>query len=103
MSDARPPIVLNEAAHRFEQRIDGHLAFAAFERFPGGIRYPHTEVPKALEGRGIGGALVRHILDYAADNGLKVEPSCSFVKAYIDRHPQYQPISLAHGAGTEQP
>ena len=103
MPDARSPIVLNEAAQRFEQRIDGHLAFASFERFPGGIAYPHTEVPRALEGRGIGSAMARHVLDYAARNGLKVDPSCSFIHAYIDRHPEYQPISLAHGARKDAP
>ena len=46
----------------------------------------------------IGGTLVRHILDYAAAQGLKVRPDCPFVKAYIDKHPEYQANSLAHGA-----
>lgn len=96
--DTQPPIVLNEAAHRFELTIDGHMAYEVFERFPGGIAYEHTIVPEALEGRGVGSRLVRHILDYAAANGLKVRPDCPFVKAYIDRHPEYQANSLAHGA-----
>lgn len=98
MSAELPPIVLNEAARRFELVVDGHVAFEEFERFPGGIAYLHTIVPKALEGRGIGGALVRHIMDYAVQNQLKVRPDCPFVKAYIDKHPEYQAISLAHDA-----
>lgn len=93
-----PAITLNESTHRFEWTVDGHTAYEAFERFPGGIAYLHTIVPKELGGRGIGGTLVKHILDYAAAEGLKVRPVCPFVKAYIDKHPEYQANSLAHGA-----
>lgn len=92
-----PEVTLNEAAHRFELHVDGHAAVEVFERFPGGIAYLHTIVPKALEGRGVGSRLVGHILDYAVQNQLKVRPDCPFVKAYIDKHSEYQSISLAHG------
>ena len=93
-----PEVTLNEAAHRFELHVDGHAAVEVFERFPGGIAYLHTMVPKALEGRGVGSKLVRHIFEYAVQNQLKVRPDCPFVKAYIDKHAEYQSISLAHGA-----
>lgn len=85
-------ITLNEAAQRFELTVDGATAFAAFVRFPGGINYNHTVVPPALEGRGIGSALVRHALDYARAEHLRVQPDCSFVRAYIERHPAYQDL-----------
>ncbi len=92
------PVILDEARKRFEITVDGHVAYEVFERFPGGIAYLHTIVPPELEGRGVGSVLVKHILDYARDNHLKVRPDCPFVKAYIDRHPEYQSNSLAHGA-----
>ncbi|WP_028605582.1 GNAT family N-acetyltransferase [Ottowia thiooxydans] len=98
MTTELPPVVLNEAESRFELVVDGHTAVEVFERFPGGIAYLHTIVPKALGGRGVGSALVKYVLDYAVSNHLKVRPDCSFVKAYIDKHPEYQAISLAHGA-----
>ena len=98
MSDDAPDIVLNEDRHRFEWTVDGHTAYEVFERFPGGIAYLHTVVPKELGGRGIGARLAKYILDYAAEHRLKVRPDCPFVKAYIDRHPEYQANSLAHGA-----
>ena len=91
-------VTLNESEHRFELHLDGHMAYEVFERFPGGIAYLHTIVPKELGGRGVGGALVKYILDWAVERGLKVRPDCPFVKAYIDKHPEYQSISLAHGA-----
>ncbi len=93
-----PTVTLNEAEHRFELIVDGHMAYEVFERFPGGIAYLHTIVPKELAGRGVGSALVRQILDYAAEHHLKVRPDCPFVRAYIDKHPEYQANSLAHGA-----
>lgn len=93
-------IILNEAGQRFEWPIDGHLAYVQFERLPGAIAYTHTIVPKELGGKGIGGMLVRHVMDDARGKGLKVHPDCSFVQAFIDRNPEYQSMSLAHGADT---
>ena len=95
------PITLNESTRRFEQVVDGHTAYVEFEHLPGAIAYTHTIVPKALGGRGVGSALARHVLDHALEQGLKVRPDCSFIHAYIDRHPAYQAISLAHGAKPE--
>lgn len=92
MAAEKYPITLDETAGRFELQAEGQTAFAAFERFPGGIAYTHTVVPKALEGRGIGSALVRHILDYAQAEHLRVRADCSFVRTYIERHPQYQSL-----------
>jgi len=45
-------------------------------------------VPPALEGRGIAGQLTRAVLDHVRAHGLKVEPACSYARAYIDRHPE---------------
>ncbi len=95
---SKTAITLNEAEKRYEWTIEGHLAYAQFERLPGAVAYTHTVVPRELGGRGIGSALVRHILDDARRQGLKVRPDCSFVKAYIDRHPDDQSLLLAPDA-----
>jgi len=47
----------------------------------------NTEVPPALEGRGIAGAMVKAALAHCAGRGLRVEPACSYVRAYMKRHP----------------
>jgi hypothetical protein len=99
MATTDAPITLNEATHRFELTTGGHTAHIEFERFAGGIAFLHTVVPPALEGRGVGSRLARHVLDYARAQGLLVRPDCPFVRACIDRHADYQPLSLAHGAG----
>jgi predicted GNAT family acetyltransferase len=79
----------NTERHRFELEADGHVAFANYQRADGVLTMLHTEVPKELEGRGIGSALIRGVLDTARRKGLKVKPLCPFARAYIDKHPEY--------------
>lgn len=76
--------------HRFETSVEGYTAYASYNMPSDGIiNMNHTIVPPALEGRGIAAALVKAALEYARENGLKVMPSCSYVKAFIARHPEY--------------
>ena len=82
-------VVENPARHRFELPLDGHIAFSNYRRADGLLTILHTEVPKELNGRGIGSKLVRGILDIARADGLKVKPLCPFVAAYMDKHPEY--------------
>ncbi|HUL88755.1 MAG TPA: GNAT family N-acetyltransferase [Pseudolabrys sp.] len=77
------------ARQRFELDADGHIAFSNYKRAGNVLTILHTEVPKELEGRGIGSALIRGMLDIARAQGLKVIPVCPFAKTYIERHPEY--------------
>jgi hypothetical protein len=79
----------NPERHRFELDTDGHIAFSNYKRADGVLTILHTEVPKALEGHGVGSALIRGVLDIARSQGLKVVTICPFAKSYIDRHPEY--------------
>ena len=99
MHDHTPPldIVHNLAQHRFEVVLPEGLSRADYRRVGNTLHLVHTEVPRALEGRGIAGALVQATLDYAAANGFKVIPQCSYVRAYMRRHPNTQQL-LAPGA-----
>lgn len=84
--------------NRFELNIDGHIAFTDFIRAKGDkIFLTHTEVPKDLEGQGVGSALVSKVLDYIRSNNLKLAPLCPFVAAYIKRHPETVKGLLADG------
>jgi uncharacterized protein len=79
----------NPERHRFELDVDGQVAFSNYSRSGDVLTILHTEVPKALNGRGIGSALVRGELDIARVQGLKVVAKCPFVAAYLDKHPEY--------------
>jgi uncharacterized protein len=82
----------NKAEQEFELMVGGGRAIAAYQREGDRIVFTHTEVPPALEGRGVGSRLVRGALDQVRDAGLKVVPQCSFVRAYIQRHPEYRDL-----------
>jgi predicted GNAT family acetyltransferase len=87
-----PEVTHNKADSRFEVELDGDTAYAEYRLSKDRITFPHTVVPEAFEGRGIGSALVKAGLAYAREEGLKVLPLCSFFAGYIERHPEYQDI-----------
>ena len=53
-----------------------------------------TRVPKQLSGRGVGLALVRRAVADAREEGVAVDPRCSFVRVMIDRNKDLQDINL---------
>jgi hypothetical protein len=79
----------NTELHRFELDADGQVAYSNYKRDGGVITIMHTEVPPALNGKGIGSALARGLLAIVRAQGLKVVPRCPFVAGYIAKHPEY--------------
>lgn len=79
----------NPAKKRYELTVEGHTAATYYSLADGVITFIHTEVPKELEGRGIGSRLIKGALDQVRATGLKVVAQCPFVHAYIGKHPEY--------------
>jgi predicted GNAT family acetyltransferase len=77
---------------RFETQVEGHTAELSYRLDGSNIIFTHTEVPPALEGRGIGSLLVKTGLEYAREKRLKVTALCWFVAGYIQRHAEYQDL-----------
>jgi uncharacterized protein len=86
MSDDQP-VTDNQAESRFELSVDGRLAELPYRRNGKRLVLIHTEVPKELEGRGLGGTLVAAAVDRAAREGLTVVPLCPFARGWLQRHP----------------
>lgn len=80
-------------AQRFELAVGGRLATAAYRREGWRIVFTHTHVPRELEGRGIGSALIAGALAQVKAAGLVVVPDCAFVRAYLERHPEAATIA----------
>ncbi len=83
-------VTRNDERGRFEATVDGELAgFAAYRLREGVIEFTHTEVDDAVEGEGVGSALVSGALDQVRVEGLGVIATCPFVRGYIERHQEY--------------
>lgn len=83
----------NERESRFEIRLGTEIAELTYARQGEKVLVLfHTGVPPAWEGRGIGARLVKAALEYARQNGYSIIPLCSFVAAYLRRHPEYQDL-----------
>jgi hypothetical protein len=85
-------VVMNDKTHRFEVTLGGETAFAEYVLHNGAMVLPHTVVPPAFEGKGVGSALAKAALGYAREHGLAVKPSCPFMAGYIMRHPEWQDL-----------
>ncbi|WP_375271013.1 GNAT family N-acetyltransferase [Sphingomonas sp.] len=81
-------VIDNKAEQEFELTVDGYRAVAAYQLEGDTIVFTHTEVPPAIEGRGVGTKLIQAALDSARDRDLKVVPQCRFVRAYMEKHPE---------------
>ena len=58
------------------------------------IDFQHTFVPESFQGRGMAFKLIKHGLDYARKEGLKVVATCEAVQVYLDRNPSEKDLLL---------
>jgi predicted GNAT family acetyltransferase len=84
----------NAAENRFEAEVDGHVSVADYQLRGTEMIMTHTFVPPQLRGKGIAEKLVRVALEHARSERLRVVPACSYVAAFIKRHPEYQPLLM---------
>lgn len=82
----------NHARRRYELDVPGGQAFIDYRRNAGVVTMVHAEVPADVQGGGFGSTLVRGALLLAQEQGERVVPSCPFVAAYIERHPEFRDL-----------
>lgn len=82
-------VIDNTEMQRFELEVDGHTAFAAYERDGDVVVFTHTVVSQALRGQGVGSRLVEGALMQVRAAGGKVRPLCTFVAGYMAQHPEW--------------
>jgi predicted GNAT family acetyltransferase len=81
---------------RYEIERDGEvLGFVDYRMTGGVVAMTHAEVRPDVRGGEIGSELVRGALEDVRERGLRVRPVCSFVVAYVRRHPEYSDIVAA--------
>jgi len=86
----------NEAENRFETWIDGQLSKLDYTEDGDTIVMMHVGVHPAHRGQGVAGKVTQVALEYAKEKSLRVIPMCSYVGAYIRRHPEYIELTKQH-------
>ncbi|KXK61488.1 acetyltransferase [Micromonospora rosaria] len=82
------------ARRRFEILVDDALAgFTTYEPRGEVLVFTHTEVDPRFQDQGVGSALIRATLDQIRDRGGRIVVHCPFVAAFVDRHPEYRPLT----------
>ena len=94
-----PQVVDDPAASRFMVEADGKVAELVYQLEGDRLLLIHTGVPRALEGRGLGGKLVAAAMDEAKRRGLTVVPLCPFARGWLVRHPDVAATVPVEGLG----
>jgi predicted GNAT family acetyltransferase len=95
--------ILHDAkTQEFFANIEGLRAVLQYRMANGLMTIVHTGVPPALKNRGIAAELTRTALEYARARGWKVEPACSYARAYMQKHGAYADLA-AGGAAAPAP
>lgn len=80
----------DQDAGQYELLADGvQLGVAQYQASPSAVAFVHTEIAPAVGGQGLGGVLVKAALDDVRERGLAALPYCTFVRHYIETHPEY--------------
>lgn len=88
------------AEQRFEQGFvdaDGEvrIVFADYAMRGDTRVILHVEADPKLRGSGAAGKFMQALAEQARTDGFKLWPSCSYAKAWLDRHPQYKDVNAA--------
>lgn len=88
-------LIDNVALHQYEFRIGDLIPRIEYIKTKNGEIYlTHTEVPSALEGKGVGSSLVRLALEDIERQQLHLVPLCPFVAGYVQKHPEWKRLVM---------
>ena len=83
-------ITNNKKLFRFEIALPGgEFATLQYRWLRGRMVLMHTFVPASARGKGIAGTLVKYVLDYIREQGMKTIIYCPFALKYVKEHPRY--------------
>lgn len=54
----------------------------------------HTETRQELEGKGLATKLVKKSVEFARQQGLKIDPLCPFAEVQFDRNKDFQDVRV---------
>lgn len=95
MSDAR--FLNNIEQNQFEYHVKDGFAFGKYIIKDNVLILRHVFVPEDMRGQGIAGKMMEEIMDFMMSRnkskGLKIQPFCSYARAWLEKHEQYHDIT----------
>jgi uncharacterized protein len=81
----------DEEAGSFSLETEHGPAVLEYSRLNDGVLdFRHTFVPEAERGRGLGGRLVAGAMEHVERLDAMIRPTCPFVRAWIEKHPEFE-------------
>ncbi|HQV52232.1 MAG: N-acetyltransferase [Flavobacteriales bacterium] len=88
------PLSDEEESRQFVMRVDGHRVRMEYDRNGDRIFLTHVDVPVAIAGHGIDEVITVKVLTWTEQNNLSLVPSCTFVKEFLRKNPEWQRLML---------
>ena len=79
----------NPVRSRYEMPTEHGLAIAEYRQQGDRLVFTHAEVPPKDQGKGLAAKLVDAALKDTHRRDLKIVPACSYIVAYVRRHPEF--------------
>ncbi|MEU0541757.1 GNAT family N-acetyltransferase [Nocardia sp. NPDC005978] len=91
-------VVRNESQHRYEVWYGSSLAgFTEYRERDDDTVFIHTEIDPAFGGKGLGSVLAHDAIEDVIARGRVIVPRCPFIKAWLDKHPEYDAHVVGKG------
>ena len=75
------------------ERDGEQIGLTSYRNIEGQVVITHTEIQPALRGQGLGGEMVRQVLDdLRRTTTAPIVPACPFVDRWIADHKEYQDL-----------
>ncbi|RZJ73959.1 GNAT family N-acetyltransferase [Flavobacterium sp.] len=86
-------ITKNESQSQYELHLEGgKIAFVEYSVKDDKIYLTHTEVPKSVQGQGVGQKLIAQTLQSIKKEGKTLVPLCAFVSWYVNNHKEWHSL-----------
>ena len=82
----------NVEARRFEVALGEKLGVIQYRKEGPTYLLVHTEVPLEYRGQGVADRMAYIAFETIKAEGGKIAPYCSFIGAYLRRHPEYRTL-----------
>ncbi|MGQ4617806.1 GNAT family N-acetyltransferase [Nocardia sp. R7R-8] len=97
-SASESKVVRDDERHRYEVFYGGEMAgFADYEERDDETVFTHTEIDGAFSGKGLGSVLAKSAIEDVIARGRVIRPVCPFIKAYLDKHADYDKHVIGKG------